>query len=132
MRLNLTSHRWRYASLAIGIMLLGYSASGIFRNRMFLMNAAQADGTVVSIASSGVPVIRYKSESGALVDWVAANQRGIKSIETGGHVPILYLPEQPGAAVVGRTWSVIARLVGPGVLGLFLMIYGRRVLIARS
>lgn len=125
--------RWlRVLCLAIGVALLGYTVSGLFRNRVFLFDSVAADGVVQDVrpARDGATslVVRFTSEQGAVVDWVSRTQQPTTAYQVGEHVPVLYMPNSPGRAAIGRFRDIFGIFMLTGGVGLILVLIGLRTM----
>jgi hypothetical protein len=122
----------RLICLAVGVGLLGYTVSGLIRNHVFLLGAAQADGVVVDLrqghGGDSLPVIRFPAQDGSVVDWVSQGQGAASAYHVGDHLHVLYMPETPSIAVIGSYLGIYGRFLIAAFIGLVLVSIGRRAL----
>jgi hypothetical protein len=115
--------------LGIGLLMLGYMLAGLLREQRFLIDAEQAEGMVIDLrklaGSATVPVIRFTTEHGETVDWASSREAGGSSgYQVGDKVTLLYLPDNPSAAVIGSTFGIFGRFLLIGAAGLILVMRG--------
>jgi hypothetical protein len=115
----------RPASLAIGLLFLGYTLSGLVRTRGVLMDTEQADAVVVATRPSpdggATPVLRFTTPQGSVIEWADRTSRSAAAI--GDHVPVLYRPD--GAPVmVGSFWRIYGLFLGAAICGFILVALG--------
>jgi hypothetical protein len=118
----------RPASLAIGLLLLGYTLSGLVRMRDVLMDTEQADAVVVAerpVADGGtVPVLRFTTPRGSVIEW--ADRAASGSAAIGDHRPVLYRPDG-GPVMVGSFWRIVGLFIAAAICGFILVAIGAPV-----
>ncbi|HEC12850.1 MAG TPA: DUF3592 domain-containing protein [Acidiferrobacteraceae bacterium] len=114
----------KYVFSAIGLgMLIG--AYFLYQNtQSFLESAAVTNGSVVELVRSRssdsttyAPVVQFKTESGALVEFTSSTSSNPPGYSKGESVEVFYLPSNPQKAKINGLFSLWGAALIVGILG---------------
>ncbi|HEX3348119.1 MAG TPA: hypothetical protein VHS58_08470 [Acetobacteraceae bacterium] len=117
----------RPAAFVLGLLLLGYTVSGLFRSRALLLGTSEMDGTVVALtplpgSAGDAPTIRYAPVPGAVSDWTTRTP--LSGSKVGQHVTLLVRGDTGQVLEVGSFWTLFGPLAVTGLCGLVLLVLG--------
>ncbi|MBV9537448.1 MAG: hypothetical protein JOY70_00795 [Acidisphaera sp.] len=104
-----------------GLLLLGYTASGLFRSRSLLVDTREVAGTVIA-TSADTETVRYEPVPGTISDWTTHTKTS--GAPAGQHVTLLVRSDTNQVLGVGSFWSLFAPFAATGLAGLVLLAIG--------